>query len=303
MTIQQIRYAVTVAELGSMNKAAEKLFIAQSSLSNAIKDLEKELGIQLFLRNSRGVTTTGAGIEFLAYGRQLIEQYEIINEKFVEKNTGKKKFSVSMQHYSFAVNAFVKMVKQYSMDQYEFAVYETKTYEVIKNVKNYISEIGVLFINKFNERILNKYFMDNNLQFVKLFDCNTYVYLWEGHPLANKEIITMDELQNYPCLAFEQGKNNSLYMAEEMLSDYQYKQVIKASDRATMLNLMVGLNGYTLCSGIICDELNTGGYKAIPLDTEEVMTIGYIKVKGMRLSTIGELYINELLEYEKMVLK
>lgn len=303
MTIQQIRYVVTVAECNSMNKAAEQLFMSQPSLSSAIRELEDELDMELFIRSSRGVTVTDSGNEFLSYARQLLEQYEFMQERFVDKEAGKKKFSVSMQHYSFAVKAFVEVVKQFDTGEYEFAVYETKTYEVIENVKNYISEIGVLFKNQFNERILNKYFYDNNLEFISLFDCHTYVYLWNKHPLADKEIITMEELQEYPCLAFEQGKNNSLYLAEEMFTDFPYKRTIKANDRATMLNLMVGLNGFTLCSGIISEELNGDDYKAVPLDTDEVMTIGYVKIKGMRLSSIGEKYIEELLNYKSKVLK
>ena len=302
MTIQQIRYAVTIAECNSMNKAAEKLFMSQPSLSSAIKELEDELNMEIFLRNSRGVTVTDEGNEFLAYARQLMEQYNSMQERFVEKEAGKKKFSVSMQHYSFAVKAFVEVVKQFDTGEYEFAVYETKTFEVIENVKNYISELGVLFKSQFNERILNKYFQDNNLEFIRLFDCHIYVYLWNRHPLAGKDIIKMEELQDYPCLAFEQGKNNSLYLSEEMFTDFPYKRTIKANDRATMLNLMVGLNGFTLCSGIISEDLNGENYKAVPLDTDEVMTIGYVKLKGMRLSMIGEKYINELLTYKSMVL-
>lgn len=302
MTIQQIRYAVTVAECNSMSKAAEKLFMSQPSLSSAVRELEDELNIEIFIRNSRGVTVTSAGNEFLAYARQLLEQYEFMQERFVEKETGKKKFSVSMQHYSFAVKAFVETVKQFDTGEYEFAVYETKTYEVIENVKNYISELGVLFRNQFNERVINKYFQDNNLEFVPLFDCHIYVYLWNKHPLAHKNIITMEELQDYPCLVFDQGRNNSLYLSEEVFTDFPYKRTIKAGDRATMLNLMVGLNGFTLCSGIISEELNGDNYKAVPLDTDEKMTIGYVKLKGMRLSIIGEKYIDELLAYKSMVL-
>lgn len=303
MTIQQIRYVVTVAECRSMNKAAEKLFMSQPSLSGAVRELEDELNMEIFIRNNRGVTVTDRGNEFLAYARQLLEQYEFIQERFVEKETGKKKFSVSMQHYSFAVKAFVEIVKEFDTGEYEFAVYETKTYEVMENVKNYISELGVLFRNHFNERILNKYFQDNNLEFVPLFDCHIYVYLWNGHPLADRDIITMEELLDYPCLAFEQGKNNSLYLAEEMFTDFPYKRTIKANDRATMLNLMVGLNGFTLCSGIISEELNGDDYRAVPLDTDEVMTIGYVKLKGMRLSMIGEKYIEELMICKSMVLR
>ncbi len=302
MTIQQIKYAVTVAECCSMNKAANELFISQPSLSGAIKDLEEEIGIDIFIRNNRGVTVTIEGNKFLAYGRQLLEQYQMISEEYIEKKAGKKKFSVSMQHYSFAVKAFVEVVKQLDMEEYELAVIETKTFEVIENVKNYISEIGVLFVNEFNDKVLNKYFKDNNLEFVKLFDCNTYVYLSKNHPLANYEIITLDDLEDYPCLSFEQGKNNSFYLAEEVLSDYQYKRVIKANDRATMLNLMVGLDGYTLCSGIISEDLNGNDYRAVPLEADEIMTIGYAKKKGMSLSLIAKLYIEELLKYKKLVL-
>lgn len=303
MTIQQIRYAVTVAECNSMNKAAEKLFMSQPSLSNAVRELEDELNMEIFIRNNRGVTVTDAGNEFLAYGRQLLEQYEYMWERFVEKETGKKKFSVSMQHYSFAVKAFVEIVNKFDTGEYEFALYETKTYEVIENVKNYISELGVLFKNQFNERFLNKCLQDNNLEFVSLFDCHIYAYIWNGHPLAHNKIITMEELLDYPCLAFEQGKNNSLYLSEEMFTDFPYKRTIKVNDRATMLNLMIGVNGFTLCSGIISKELNGDNYMAVPLDTDEVMTIGYVKPKGMRLSVIGEKYIEELMTYKSMVLR
>ena len=207
-----------------------------------------------------------------------------------------------MQHYTFAVKAFVELVKQFGMDEYEFAVYETKTYEVLENVKNCKSEIGVIYINSFNQKILNKLFHDMNLEFTPLFECNTYVYLWKGNPLAEKGSLTMEDLEEYPCLTFDQGENNSFYLAEEVLSTYDYKRSIKASDRATFLNLMVGLGGYTLCSGIICEELNGSEYVAIPLEVEESMSIGYVKRKNTALSQMGLLYHAELLKYKDKVL-
>jgi hypothetical protein len=200
-----------------------------------------------------------------------------------------------MQHYTFAVKAFVEMVKKVGMEQYEFAVHETKTSEVIENVKNFKSELGVLYLNDFNEQVMTKVLRENSLEFVELFQCDTYVYLWSGHPLANKEVISMKELEEYPCLAFDQGKNNSFYLAEEVKSTYDYKRIIKANDRATILNLMIGLHGYTLCSGIICEELNGDDYKAVPLVESEIMRIGYIKRKGSIISSNGELYIKELI--------
>lgn len=203
-----------------------------------------------------------------------------------------------MQHYTFAVNAFIEMVKQFGMDEYEFAVHETKTSEVIEDVKNLTSEIGILFLNDFNRNVLNKIFMENTLEFHELLNCHIYVYLWKGHPLSDREQIELSELSEYPCLSFDQGEYNSFYFAEEVLSTYEYKQLIKASDRATLLNLMVGLNGYTLCSGIICEDLNGRDYKAVKLKSDEVMTIGYLIKKGTILSPLGQKYLEEILKYK-----
>lgn len=301
MTLQQLRYVITIADCGSMNEAAKQLFISQPSLSGTIKELELEIGFDIFLRSNRGIVITPEGEEFLTYAKQVSEQYRLLEDKYIEKKS-KKKFSVSMQHYTFAVKAFVEMVKKVGMEQYEFAVHETKTYEVIENVKNFKSELGVLYLNDFNEQVMTKVLRENSLEFVELFQCDTYVYLWSGHPLANKEIISMKELEEYPCLAFDQGKNNSFYLAEEVKSTYDYKRIIKANDRATILNLMIGLHGYTLCSGIICEELNGDDYKAVPLVETETMRIGYIKRKGSIISSNGELYIKELINYKDKVL-
>ncbi len=302
MTLQQLRYAITIADCNSMNKAAQTLFISQPSLSAAIRDLENEIGITIYKRTNRGITITPEGEEFLGYARQVAEQYELINQKYVDKNNVKKKFSVSTQHYSFAVKAFVETVKQFGMDEFEFAVHETKTYEVIENVKSFKSELGILYLNDFNRKVITKLLRENNLEFTELFDCKTYVYLWRGNPLAEKSVITMEDLQDYPCLSFDQGMNNSFYFAEEVLSTNVYKKIIKGNDRATMLNLMVGLNGYTLCSGIICEELNGDEYKAVPLDSDEIMSIGYISRKNTTLSHIGKKYVEELIKFKENVL-
>ncbi|MBS7146088.1 MAG: LysR family transcriptional regulator [Roseburia sp.] len=301
MTLQQLKYALTIADCGSMNEAAKQLFISQPSLSETMKELETEIGLDIFLRSNRGIVITPEGEEFLGYARQVTEQFGLLQSKYIDKKV-KEKFSVSTQHYTFAVKAFVETVKQIGMEQYEFAVHETTTISVIENVKNFKSEIGVLYENDFNEKVLNKMFKENGLEFVELFSCDTFVYLWSGHPLAKQDVITMEELDEYPCLSFDQGKNNSLYLAEEMKSTYEYKRLIKANDRATLLNLMIGLNAYTLCSGIICEDLNGNDYKAVPLKETEKMRIGYIKRKGAKVSHIGELYIEELKKYKEKVM-
>lgn len=302
MTLQQLRYAVAIADNKSMNKAAAELYVTQPSLSNMIKELENEIHIEIFERSNRGIITTPEGEEFLGYARQMLDHYRLIEDKYVEHKSSKKKFSVSMQHYTFAVEAFIEMAKKFGMEEYEFAVHEVKTSEVIENVRTNKSEVGIIYKNDYNSKFLEKLLRGNDLDFIPLFNCKIYVYMSKGNPLSKKEIIHFEDLQSYPCLSFEQGDNNAFYLAEEVLSTNEYKQVIKADDRATLLNLMVGLNGYTLCSGIICEELNGDEYAAVPLDTDEVMTIGYIKHKRMPLSVLGEQYIEELKKYSKKIL-
>lgn len=296
MTLQQLKYIITIANEGSLSKASEKEFISQPSMSAMLKDLETEIGIKLFTRTNRGLTITTQGDEFLAYARQVVEQYSLIENKYITKQEVKKTFNISTQHYSFAIKAFINLVKEKELDmqKYEFAIRETKTHEVIDDVRHLKSEIGVLYLNHFNETILTKFFKDYALEFVELFKCNIYVYLYKENPLASKKKITFDDLQNYPNLAFEQGEYNSFYFAEEVFSTFEYQQKIKANDRATMLNLMVGLNGYTLCSGIISSDLNGDEYIAIPLDSDEVMTLGYIKKTGVPLSELALGYITEI---------
>lgn len=303
MTLTQLKYVITVANSNSMNEAARTLFISQPSLSSAVKELEEEIGVELFRRTNRGISVTPEGEEFLGYARQVVEQYALIESKYVAKEQMKKKFSVSMQHYTFAVSAFVQMVKQFGMDEYEFAVHETRTYDVIQDVKNFRSEIGILYTNNFNRNVLTKLFHESSLEFHPILECSIYVYLWKGHPLAQREMVTLEDLREYPCLSFEQGTYNAFYFAEEVLSTYEYKRLIKADDRATLLNLMVGLNGYTLCSGIICEELNGSDYCAVKLDSDEVMTIGYLVRKGVTISPLGRKYLDEVAKYKDKALR
>lgn len=304
MTLQQLHYVITITEMGSFNKASEVLYVAQPSLTGAVQELEKEFGIVIFNRTRKGVTLTNDGLEFINHARQLYGQYEIILDKYGKGGMLKKKFGISTQHYSFAVKSFVEMVKKFNTAEYEFAIRETKTREVIEDVSTSRSEIGILYLSDFNRKIITKLLRNNNLEFHKLIDCKPYVYLWKGHPLSKQKTIRFEMLSDYPCLSFEQGDNGSFYFAEEILSTNEYPRTIKANDRATMLNLMIGLNGYTLCSGIICEELNGSDYIAVPLEDESDsdgnnMEIGYIVKKDIILSSMGELYIREIDRYLK----
>jgi DNA-binding transcriptional LysR family regulator len=299
MTLQQIYYALTVAETGSMNKAAEKLFISQPSLTSAIKELEKFAGVKLFHRTAKGMEITPDGEEFLTYARPIYQQYELLNQKYGGKTPIKRKFGVSTQHYSFAVKAFIETVKAFDTKEYEFAIRETRTLDVISDVSVGRSEIGILYLSDFNRKFITKTLEDNEIVFHPLKKCGVYVYIAKTHPLASQKSITFEELHDYPCLSFEQGGQSSLFLSEEILAENHYPRIIKACDRATMLNLMKGLNGYTLCSGIISSELNGDDYVSAPFAPDEgnspgVMEIGYITKKYGVLSDIGISYINEI---------
>jgi DNA-binding transcriptional LysR family regulator len=303
MTLQQLKYILAISETGSMNKASEQLYVSQPSLTSSVQELEKEIGIKIFHRSGRGVTLTNDGAEFIQYARQVVGQFDILAEKYISKGNVKKKFGVSTQHYSFAVKAFVEMVKRFDTSEYEFAVCETKTAEIISDVATLRSEIGIIYLNDFNRKSMTKLLSSNGLEFHTLTRCSPFVYLWKGHPLAGEKSITFEQLADYPCLSFEQGDNSSFYLAEEILSTNEYQRIIKANDRATMLNLMIGLDGYTLCSGIICEELNGSDYIAVPFDNgsaDEVMEIGYITLKNVILSEMAEIYIGEIRDYLKL---
>lgn len=299
VTIQQIMYALTVEECHSMNKASEKLFITQPTLTNAIKELEQEIGVHIFLRTHKGVIPTAEGKDFLLNSRRIYKQFELLQAKYAVNNTFKRKFGVSTKHCSFAIKAFVETAKHYDMADFEFAVRETSTMNVIKDVSSLRSEVGILYVNSSNKRIISKLLIENELDFNCLARCRAHVYMWKNHPLADKKKISLDQLTHYPYLVFEQGNEMPLYFAEEFLTERIFPKIIKGTDRGTMHNLMVGLNGFSIGSGLISEEVNGGDYVVIPLDpisdtSNNFIEIGYISKKYNVLSDIGECYIKEI---------
>lgn len=296
VTLQQLKYAIEIAKCGSINIAAKKLFITQPSLSNAIRELENELNKTIFERTNRGISVTVDGAEFLGYARQVIEQTELLEKKYFNTKPSAQHFSVSTQHYAFAVNAFVDLIKEYGNDEYEFNLRETKTYEIIDDVKNLRSEIGILYLNEFNSKVLNKLIKENNLKFTQLFIARPHVFVSVKNPLYKQKEVTLEDLKNYPYLSFEQGEFNSFYFSEEILSTLSHKKSIKVSDRATLFNLLIGLNGYTISTGILSSDLNGNDIASVPLDIEEKITVGWIAHKNIILSQLGNIYINALNE-------
>lgn len=302
MTLQQLKYIITVAETGTITEAANRLYITQPSLTNAIHELEKEMHIVIFNRTNKGVTLSREGEDFLGYARQVLEQAAILEDKYKNGDGGKKQFCVSTQHYSFAVNAFVDLIKEYGQDAYDFSLRETQTYEIIEDVARMRSEIGILFLNDFNEAVLQKLLKSQDLEFHLLFVAKPHVFISRRHPLASKEVITNEELQQYPYLSFEQGEHNSFYFSEEIFSAFERKKNIRVRDRATLFNLLIGLNGYTVCSGVIDRKLNGKDIIAVPLADESEMRIGYITHRKGRLSRLGSSYLEALKRYLEPVL-
>ena len=297
MTLQQLKYVVTVAETGTITEAAGKLYISQPSLTNAIHELEREMQIVIFNRTNKGISLSKDGDIFLGYARQVLEQAEILEDKYKGEGSGKKQFCVSTQHYSFAVNAFVDLIKKYGQEEYDFSLRETQTYEIIEDVAKMRSEIGILFLNDFNEKVITKILKSNELEFHDLFVAKPHVFISRRHPLADRQIITNEELESYPYLSFEQGEHNSFYFSEEIFSASERKKNIRVRDRATLFNLLIGLNGYTVCSGVIDKKLNGKDIIAVPLADESDMRIGYITHRKGMLSRLGTTYLDALSKY------
>lgn len=299
MTLQQLKYIVTVAETGNITEAAKRLFISQPSLTNAVRELENEMQVTIFNRTNKGVVVTNEGDVFLSYARQILEQVGLLEEKYLNVKERRPRFSVSCQHYSFAVNAFVDVIKMFDADQYDFTLRETQTYEIIEDVSKLRSEIGILYVSSKNEEIIGKLLKQNDLEFQELFVAKPHVFICSKHPLAERESIALEELEEYPYLSFEQGEYNSFYFSEEILSTLDRKKNVKVRDRATLFNLVIGLNGYTVSSGVISRELNGENIIAKPLLVDEYMRIGIIRQKNMPLSRYGVLYIEALQKYIK----
>lgn len=297
MTLQQLKYAITVAQTGTITEAAEKLYISQPSLTNAIHELEKEMNIEIFTRTNKGIIVSKDGEDFLGYARQVLEQAEVLEDKYKGGGGGKKKFCISTQHYSFAVNAFVDLIKKYGQDEYDFSIRETQTYEIIEDVAKMNSELGIIFMDDFNDVVLNKILKSNDLEFHQLYSAKPHVFISRRHPLAGKQIITNEQLEAYPYLSYEQGEHNSFYFSEEIFSIYERKKNIRVRDRATLFNLLIGLNGYTVCSGIIDKKLNGKDIIAVPLADEKDMRIGYITHRKGMISRLGNTYIEALKKY------
>lgn len=299
MKIQQLKYVIVTAENGSITEAAKKLYISQPSLSGAIMEVEKEAKIRIFNRSRSGVALTPEGSEFLGYARQVVQQMELLESKYIDNQPEKRRFCVSTQHYTFSANAFVELVHQFGHERYEFILNETQTHQIIEDVRNRFSELGILYLSKGNENVLRRIFEENNLEFHELFSISPFVFLKRDHPLANQTKVTIEDLKPFPRLSFVQGNYESSHFSEELFSNETVEKSIKISDRAAIVNFMIGLEGYTISSGIFPKYLHGDSIVAILLDEDEIMRIGYLLHKDRELSDLGKVYIDAIKQYQK----
>jgi len=289
MTLQQLRYVDAVAECGSINDAARRVFVTQPTLTEAIRNLEEELRVALFTRSNRGVSLTREGEEFIASARQILDDAARIQEKYTGKAVRRPQFAVSCQHYAFAVDAFMEVVRANDADSYDFTLRETVTSEIIDDVARHRSEIGILYLSKRNERAITMILRKEELEFEELFAAKPHVFLSKKHPLARKKIIIPEELDAYPYLSYEQGTENSLYFAEEVMPSISRKKNIRVRDRATMTNLLFGLNGFTIASGKHAKAYNPS-VVSVPIKLDDLIRVGFVKRVGIPLSRPGEAF-------------
>ena len=297
MTLQQLKYILVVAEEGSITEAAKKLFLSQPSLSNAVKEVEKEAGISIFSRSRTGATLTKEGMEFLGYARQVIQQMELLEDRYITELPPKIKFGVSAHHYTFTENAFVELVKRFGQERYEFYYSETGTHQILENVKNRVCEIGIIYLSDENEMVIRKILEEFHLVFTNLFEARPHVFLQKDHPLVKQKKVSLKELEPYPRLNFVQDEYESVYYAEELFSALPVEKEIRINDRGAIVNFMLGLDAYTISSGIFPKYLNGDNIVSIPLAENGSIRIGYIVNEKQELSELGKIYLEEIRKY------
>ena len=299
MNINQIKYVLAVASSASMREASTKLFVSQPALSASIRELEDELGILVFERTNKGISLTDEGREFVEYAKKAVAQYEILEDRYLTGSTGKEKFSVSTQHYNFAIFAFTAVIRNNPADEYIFSIHETKTREVLEDVRSMKSEVGVISFSGANENVIKKLINEYRLEFTPLMRCEAYAYVWKDHKFAGRKTISLEELKDYPCISFDQSDDSNLYLTEEAMADYDFKKIIRSDDRATSMEIIADLGGYSIGSGMLAgDDSILQGLVSIKLEEEDPLTIGYIVRKGRDLSIYGQAYVDELMKYK-----
>lgn len=297
VTIQQLKYIVSVVENGTITEAAKKLYISQPSLSNAIKDIEEEVGITIFIRSRAGIVVTPEGMEFVGYARQVLRQMELLEDKYISHTPGKIRFGVSSPQYVFSTNAFVDIVEEFGKERFEFILHETTVHQILDDVKNQFSDLGIIYVSRENEQAMRKTLEENKLSFYELFTVKPQVFVRASHPLAEQSCVQLEELQRYPRINFMQGKEDHAHFSDELYGDLSNDKSIRITDTGSLVNLLLGTDAYTISNGFFPRYLQGTKIVGIPLAEDEVMSIGYILSEKQELSELGRVYIDKLKQY------
>ena len=301
MNINQLKYVLEVAASSSMREAATRLFVTQPALSASIRELEEELGIIIFNRTNKGISLTPEGREFLVYAKKSVGQYAILEDRYLSVNRNRERFSVSTQHYNFAIRSFTEVIRKFSPEKFLFSIHETKTRDVLEHVRDMKSEVGIVSYSSANEAVLKKLLREYQLDFVPLMIRAAYAYVWKDHPYAGRDVVSLEELKKFPCVAFDQSDDSNFYLTEEAMADYDFEKMIRSDDRATTMEILAELNGYSIGSGMLSgDDVILQGLTAIKLKEEDPLIIGYITRSGAELSKYGQEYVNDLQRFREI---
>lgn len=295
MTIQQCKYVLEILKRGSFNEAAKTLFIAQSSLSASVKALESELNIKIFERSNSGVLLTDEGAEFVRYASCIAEQNDFIADRYTDGNKCKN-LHIATQHYDFVADIFTKMINSITDDAYKVSLKETQTYNVIKEVENGYCDIGIIAIKNTDYDIMNRFLGNKKLEFTPILKAEPHVFVSKEHFLSRKDCVTYTELKEFPFVSYEQGKHANSFFTEEIMEDTVYNRHIEISDRASLMNVLLTTDCYTIGTGIMPSNLNEGKIVSIPLESEDYYNIGYILNSDRKISDMTKCFIKMLNE-------
>lgn len=293
MTIQQCKYVLEIARTGSFSEAAKQLFIAQSSLSAGIKSLERELNICIFQRSSNGVYLTDEGSEFVRYAADIVSASELAVGRYKSPQKTETLF-IATQHYDFIADVFGNFVKDVDLDRYRFSIKEIETYNVIREVENSYSDIGIIAIKDGDYDIMKRYLNKRNITFVSMLEAAPHVFVRRAHPLASMDRLSVADLKDFPYVSYEQGGQTASFFTEELNDARAMDKHIEISDRATLMNLLLMTDAYTVGTGIMPSALNKGDIVSIPFDSKEHYIIGYLLNSARKVSPMTERFIAHL---------
>ena len=295
MNIQQLRYVVAIANSGTFREAAEKMYVSQPSLSISVRDLEKELGFKIFRRTSSGTFLTRRGMEFYEKAQELVKGFDVFQNQYANPEEEKDEFSIASQHYDFLPPTITAFSQQYP-DYKNFRIFESTTVQILDEVAQGHSEIGIIYLNNQNQKGVMQRIEKLGLEVIELIPFQTHIYLREGHPLAKKKELVMDDLVDLPTVRFTQEKDEYLYYSENFVDTSASSQMCNVTDRATLNGILERTDAYATGSGFL-DSDSVNGITVIPLNDNLNNRMVYVKREEVDLSQAGTLFVEVMQEY------